>query len=90
MTLQRESEACDNIVKECKAVVKNHSKMTADGKAMAALSLEPDEMKELGKMVKQKADGVLALTKALTEMGDEALAKLAQVAQTRARADNVD
>ena len=88
--LQKESDALDNIVKECKAVVKNHSKMTADGKTMPALSLEPDEMKELGKMVKQKAEGVLTLTKALNEMGDEALAKFAQAAQTRARAENID
>ena len=88
--LQKESDALDNIVKECKAVVKNHSKMTADGKAMPALSLEADEMKELGKMVKQKAEGVLTLTKALSEMGDEALAKLAQAAQMRARAENID
>ena len=47
-------------------------------------------MKELGKMVKQKAEGVLTLTKALSEMGDEALAKLAQAAQMRARAENID
>ena len=81
--LKKETEALGSIVQECKGIVKNHTKMTNQGKQLPEIPMEFEEMKELAKMVKQKAEAVLSFQKAVNGMGDEALKKIAEAASRR-------
>eukprot|EP00438_Fugacium_kawagutii_P012824 Skav200477 [mRNA] locus=scaffold5182:225944:227719:+ [translate_table: standard] len=88
--LKEEASALAAILKECKQVVNNHAKSTAEGKILDELSMDCDAMKELAKSVKSKADSTCAMAKTLHSMDDAALEKLAEAAKRSREAKNVD
>lgn len=88
--LKEEATALAAILKECKHVVNNHAKSTAEGKILDELSMDSDGMKELAKSVKTKADATCQMARTLHSMDDAALEKLAEAAKRSREAKNVD
>ena len=85
-----ELDAAGKIVKEANKVKKDAPGYGSAGKTLPAFEHEADTCKELAKAIRDKAEGILQLDAVINKMGDEGLNKLAQRAQRRVNAEEVN
>lgn len=88
--LKQETDAVSNVVKECKFITQKHQQASKDGVPLKALSLEMDQIKELAKMVKGKAEATNKFASCLSALGDDGLQQLAEAAKRRSTASDVE
>ena len=88
--LKQETDAVSNVVKECKFITQKHQQASKDGLALKDLSLKMDQIKELAKMVKGKAEATNNFASCLSALGDDGLQQLAEAAKRRSNASDVE